>query len=80
MQLVLDQGSIGKPLNFDVALYKSVFMPVCSPNKCKGVFSPNSTTFQLSQIAPRVCALLLFISYINCSSNSKKILMQEMNR
>ena len=43
MQLVLEQGSIDSPLTFDVGL---IFIPVCSPNACKGVFNPNVIIFQ----------------------------------
>ena len=46
MQLVLERGSIDKTLTFDVGLIQLSFhTPVCSPNTCKGVFSPNVTTF-----------------------------------
>ena len=41
MQLVLERGSIDKPLTFDLGL-----IPVCSLNACKGVFNPNVTIFQ----------------------------------
>ena len=46
MQLVLEQGSIDKPMTFDVGLKQLVFIPVCSPNACKGVFNPNVTIFR----------------------------------
>ena len=36
MQLVLKRDSIDKPLTFDIGLIQ-VFIPVCSPNACKGV-------------------------------------------
>ena len=32
MQPVLEQGSIDKPLTFDVGLIQLSFIPVCSPN------------------------------------------------
>ena len=32
MQSVLEQGSIDKPLTFDVGLIQLTFIPVCSPN------------------------------------------------
>ena len=41
MQLVLERGSIDKPLTFDVGL---IFIPVS--NAYKGVFNPNVTIFQ----------------------------------
>ena len=34
MQPVLEQGSIDKPLTFDVGLIQLSFIPVCSPNTC----------------------------------------------
>ena len=34
---------------------------MCSPKTCKSVFNPN-VTFQLSQIAARVCTLVLYFS------------------
>ena len=37
---------------------------MCSPNTCRGVFNPNVTTFQLSQIAARICNLVLFKKFI----------------
>ena len=43
MQLVLERGSIDKPLTFDVGLIEPSFL---SPNVCKGVFNPNVTIFQ----------------------------------
>ena len=39
-------GTIDKPLTFDVHLIQLSFIPVCSPNACKGVFNPNVTIFQ----------------------------------
>ena len=45
MQFVLELGSIDKPLTFDVGLIQLSFIPVCSPNTCKGVFNPNVTIF-----------------------------------
>ena len=36
--------------------YNSVFVPLSSPNTCKGVFNQH-----FSQIAPRICILMLFI-------------------
>ena len=48
MQPVLERGSIDNPLTFD-GLIQLSFIPVCSPNTC-------------SQIAPRVCTLVLFIN------------------
>ena len=44
MQLVLERGSIDNPLTFDVGLIQFSFIPVCSPNACKG--NPNVTIFQ----------------------------------
>ena len=45
MQIVLEQGSIDKSLQFILTLvcYNSFFILVCSPNTyaCKGVFNPN---------------------------------------
>ena len=35
MQTVLEQGSIDKPLTFDVGLIQLSFIPVCSLNTCK---------------------------------------------
>ena len=34
MQTVLEQGSIDKPLTFDVGLIQPSFIPVCSLNTC----------------------------------------------
>ena len=34
MQTVLEQGSIDKPLTFDVGLIQLSFIPVCSLNTC----------------------------------------------
>ena len=34
MQTVLEQGSIDKPLTFDVGLIQLGFIPVCSLNTC----------------------------------------------
>ena len=34
MQTVLEQGSIDKPLTFDVRLLQLSFIPVCSLNTC----------------------------------------------
>ena len=52
MQPVLERGSIDKPLTFDVGLIQLSFIPVCSPNIYMQHFS---------QIARRVCTLVLFI-------------------
>ena len=46
MQLVLQQNSIDKPLTLTLVECNSVFIPVCSPNACNGVFNPNVTIFQ----------------------------------
>ena len=61
MQFVGESGSIDKPLTFGVGLYNSVFIPVCLPNACKGVFNPNVTLFQSN--CRKVCTLVLFINY-----------------
>ena len=50
MQTVLEQGSIDKPLTFDVGLIQLSFIPVCSLNTC-------------SRIVLRVCTSVLFITY-----------------
>ena len=34
MQTVLEQGSIDKPLTFDIGLIQLSFIPVCSLNTC----------------------------------------------
>ena len=34
MEPLLEQGSIDKPLTFDLALIQLSFIPVCSPNTC----------------------------------------------
>ena len=34
MQTLLEQGSIDKPLTFDVGLIQLSFIPVCSLNTC----------------------------------------------
>ena len=73
MQPVLERGSIDKPLTFDVGLIQLSFIPVCSPNTCN-IFS---------QIAPRVCTLVLFISVVllNSVGNRKYIKrLQEINK
>ena len=49
MQTVLEQGSIDKPLTFDVGLIQFSFIPVCSLKQ------------HFSQIVPRVCTSVLFI-------------------
>ena len=67
MQLVLERGSIDKPLTFDVGLIQSVFIPVCSPNTCKDVFNPNVTTFQSN------CAEGLHFSAFHYMNNSPAI-------
>ena len=53
MQPVLERGSIDNPLIFDVGLIQLSFIPVCSPN-----------TQHFSQIAQRVCTLVLLIIII----------------
>ena len=47
MQIVLEQGSIDNPLNFNIGRYNSFFILVCLPNTyaCKGVFNPNIPIF-----------------------------------
>ena len=55
---MLERGSIDKLLIVDVGLIQLSFIPVGSPNICK----------HFSQIAPRVCTLVLFFIY----SNSKE--------
>ena len=50
MQTVLEQGSIDKPLTFDVGLIQLSFKPVCSLNIYMQHFS---------QIVRRVCTLVL---------------------
>ena len=52
MQTVLEQGSIDKPLTFDVGLIQLSFIPVCSLKKYMQHFS---------QIVPRVYTSVLFI-------------------
>ena len=54
MQTVLEQGSIDKPLTFDVGLIQLSFIPVCSLNIYMQHFS---------QIVPRVCTSVLFSFY-----------------
>ena len=55
MQHVLEQSSIDKPLNFDIGLIQLSFIPVCSPNIYMQYFS---------QIAQKVCTLVLSIIII----------------
>ena len=52
MQPVLEQSSIDKPLTFDIGLIQLSFIPVCSPNIYMQYFS---------QIAQRVCTLVLLL-------------------
>ena len=54
MHTVLEQGSIDKPLTFDVGLIQLSFIPVCSLNTC------NISV----KIVPRVCTSVLFITYV----------------
>ena len=51
MQTVLEQGSIDKPLTFDVGLIQLSFIPVCSLNTCN--------------ISVKLCPSVLFIIIIN---------------
>ena len=53
---------IDKPLLMLVC-YNSVFIPVYSPNTCKGVFNPNILI--ISKIVQKVCSLLFFIFLIS---------------
>ena len=55
MQPVLEPGSIDKLMTFDIGLIQLSFIPVCSPNIYMQYFS---------QIAQRVCTLVLFIIII----------------
>ena len=59
MQPVLERGSIDKTLTFDVGLIQLSFIPVCSPNTCKGVFNPNVPLFQSN--CTEGLTLLLFL-------------------
>ena len=68
MQLVLEQGSIDNPLNFDVALIQLSFQTgvYIHLKHVRGVFNPRfNVAFQFSQISGRFCTLALFILYYN---------------
>ena len=71
MQFVLDRGSIHKPLTFDFGLYNSVFIPVCSPNACKGVFNPNVTIFQSNTLVLFIKYCLMFYMHNNNNESTK---------
>ena len=60
MQIVLEQGSIDKPLIFNIGLLQLIFILVCSPNAyaCKGVFNPNIPIFP-----PNAAEGLLFSAF-----------------
>ena len=58
MQNVLKQ-------TFALVQYNSVFVPLCSPNTCKGVFNPNVTTFQSN------CVYFSAFHFITASVNSQ---------
>ena len=67
MQLVLEQGSIDNPLNFDVALIQLDFhTSAFSPDTCKGIFNPNFITFQISQEGC-ILVCVLFSSFYSTS-------------
>ena len=56
-------------LTFDVGLIQlSNFVPVCSPNTCRGVFNPNVAIFQSN------CAEGLHFSAFHCYSNNNNII------
>ena len=54
MQTVLEQGSIDKPLTFDVGLIQLGFIPVCSLNTC-------NISVKLCQGFALQCFLLLIL-------------------
>ena len=71
MQLVLERGSIDKPLTFDVGLIQFSFIPVCSPNTCKYIV--------VSGAYPRgaeVRGLLCLINYSLCALSYSSCTMQ----
>ena len=46
MQIVLEQGSIDKPLTFNIGQIQLIFYTSVFTYACKGVFNPNIPIFQ----------------------------------
>ena len=57
-----------------LVLYNSVFVPLCSPNTCKGVFNSNVTTFQSN------CAEGLHFSAFHCNSNFLPLILSHREK
>ena len=45
MQIVLERGSLDKPLNFNIGLLQPIFHTSMFTYACKGVFNPNIPIF-----------------------------------
>ena len=73
MQTVLEQGSIDKPLTFDVGLIQLSFIPVCSLNTCnisvklcQAFAALQCFSLTLGACAPRVTVLVLSVCVCVC--------------
>ena len=70
MQTVLEQGSIDKPLTFDVGLIQLSFIPVCSLNTCnisvklcRG-FALQCFSFEMQEYVQCMITIIYSTSYI----------------
>ena len=65
MQTVLEQGSIDKPLTFDVGLIQLSFIPVCSPFSQIATFQYFCLRYYLMCRSPRplYCSALHYCCY-----------------
>ena len=73
MQTVLEQGSIDKPLTFDVGLIQLSFIPVCSLNTC-------NISVKLCQGFALQCFSLLLLKtcYIQVTGDSRRDVLKSM--
>ena len=73
MQTVLEQGSIDKPLTFDVGLIQLSFIPVCSLNTC-------NISVKLCRGFALQCFSLLLLKtcYIQVTGDSRRDVLKSM--
>ena len=75
MQTVLEQGSIDKPLTFDVGLIQLSFIPICSLNTCTGVLKISlagaNNSVPTTGLTP--CIIIIHVYTCNYSGARKNI-------
>ena len=74
MQTVLEQGSIDKPLTFDVGLIQLSFIPVCSLNTCnisvklcRGFAALQCFSYYIGNAEIMITCFIEYNVYLTCS-------------